>query len=197
MSGQGGCFCTNNKKYFKKAKLLSHHGMDKINFKKFYWSKKIGYQYNWSNIQAALAYAQISRLKKLLDKKREIFVNYKKIFSNNKNFILNKKIKNIKQTYWLSYITILNYKNIQKEKLINTLNKKKIEIRPMFYPVSSMPAFKKFVKNKKINLENRNSYEISRNTICLPSGNNLILKDQIKVASELKKCFINKHFLLS
>ena len=35
-------------------KLLSHHGMDKIKQRKFYWSKEIGYQYNWSNIQAAL-----------------------------------------------------------------------------------------------------------------------------------------------
>ena len=57
MSGQGGCLCTNDRNLYIKAKLLSHHGMDKIKQRKFYWSKEIGYQYNWSNIQAALAFA--------------------------------------------------------------------------------------------------------------------------------------------
>ena len=40
MSGQGGCLCTNDRNLYIKAKLLSHHGMDKIKQRKFYWSKK-------------------------------------------------------------------------------------------------------------------------------------------------------------
>ena len=41
MSGQGGCLCTNNKKIYEKAKLFSHHGIDKKLTGKYYWSKSL------------------------------------------------------------------------------------------------------------------------------------------------------------
>jgi perosamine synthetase len=189
MSGQGGCMCTNDKKLFLNAKLLSHHGMDKINQKKYYWSKIIGYQYNWSNIQAALAFAQIKRIKFLLSKKKQIFLNYKKILKKNPNFSINEKIKSVNQSYWISYLTFKGEKKIKKETIISLFNKKKIEIRPMFYPVSSMPAFKSYVNSKKIKKENNNSYDISKKSFCLPSGNSITLKDQTKVIMELTKIF--------
>ena len=40
MSGQGGCFALIIKNILK-AKLLSHHGMDKINFKNFTGQKRL------------------------------------------------------------------------------------------------------------------------------------------------------------
>ena len=58
----------------------------------------------------------------------------------------------------------------------------------MFYPVSSMPAFKKYV-DKKIKIENKNSYEISKNSFCLPSGNNIKYTDQVKIVKILNKIF--------
>ncbi len=188
MSGQGGCLCTNDRNLYIKAKLLSHHGMDKIKQRKFYWSKEIGYQYNWSNIQAALAFAQIKRIKELLKKKKEIFLNYKYLLRKNKNFQINKRINYVKQSYWLSYLIFDGKKKINKEKIVDLFNKYKIELRPMFYPVSSMPAFKKYV-NKKIRIENKNSYEISKNSFCLPSGNNIKYTDQVKIVKILNKIF--------
>ena len=63
MSSQGGALCTDDKKIFKKAKLISHHGIDKKLSEKYYWSNELGYNYNWTNIQAALALAQLKELK--------------------------------------------------------------------------------------------------------------------------------------
>lgn len=187
MSGQGGCLCTNDRNLYLKAKLLSHHGMDKIKQRKFYWSKEIGYQYNWSNIQAALAFAQMKRIKELLKKKKEIFVNYKYLLKKNKNFQINKKINYVKQSYWLSYLLYVGKRKMNKEKIVNLFNKYKIELRPMFYPVSSLPAFKRYVNKRKIRIENKNSYEISKKSFCLPSGNNIKYTDQVKIVKILNK----------
>ena len=51
-----------------------------------------------------------------------------------------------------------------------------------------MPAFKKYV-DKKIRIENKNSYEISKNSFCLPSGNNIKYTDQVKIVKILNKIF--------
>ena len=42
------------------AKLFSHHGIDKELTGKYYWSSLLGYNYNWTNIQAACAIAQLN-----------------------------------------------------------------------------------------------------------------------------------------
>ena len=70
MSGQGGCLCTDDKKLYQKAKLYLHHGLNKKSTSKYYWSDVLGYQYNWTNFQAAIAYAQMRRINSLIKKKR-------------------------------------------------------------------------------------------------------------------------------
>ena len=42
-------------------------------------------------------------------------------------------------------------------------------MRPMFYQISTMPAF----KNKKMSNYNKISKNISNNAVCLPNGYNL------------------------
>ena len=55
------------------AVSLSQHGIDKSKTGKYYWSKEIGFNYRWSNIQAALALAQFSRIRSLLKYKKKIY----------------------------------------------------------------------------------------------------------------------------
>ena len=64
-------------------------------------------------------------------------------------------------------IIVLN-KKFNKEKFIFFLKKKKINIRPVFYPLSSLPPYKNKVNKKKIaNLAN--SILISKYGFNLPS----------------------------
>ena len=111
MSGQGGCLCTNDYKIYKKAKLYSHHGLNKKNTSKYFWSDVLGYQYSWTNIQAALAYAQMKRINSLIKKKREIYKNYKKLLKGIKGVILNESENKSRPTNWISY---LNFSNLYK-----------------------------------------------------------------------------------
>ena len=58
MSGQGGCLCTDDKNLYK-SKTLSTSWFKQKDSSKYYWSDILGYQYNWTNFQAAIAYAQM------------------------------------------------------------------------------------------------------------------------------------------
>ena len=71
MSGQGGMLCTNKQDLYNSAKLMSHHGMDKPKDGKgkYYWSDVLGFNYGWTNIQAALALAQLRRINELIEYK--------------------------------------------------------------------------------------------------------------------------------
>lgn len=191
MSGQGGCLCTDNKKLYDRAKLHLHHGLNKKNASKYYWSDVLGYQYNWTNIQAAIAYAQIKRINDLIKKKKNIYKNYKKLIGRSKDLILNQSNNHTLTTNWISYLNFSKKYKFKKEELIKEVQKYKIDLRPIFYPLSSMPTFKNFVDKKKIKEKNNNSYELSKKGVCLPSGNNLNYKQQEFVIKTIKKVILH------
>ena len=70
---------------------------------------------------------------------------------------------------WMNIITLKN--NINNH-LINKFRKKKIDARGVWYPCNLQ---KMYINNQKFKLSN--VYKISRNSICLPSGPNLTLKE--------------------
>lgn len=186
-SGMGGMLCTNNKKLYEKCLLYHHHGMSgKTN--KFYWSDVIGFNYQITNLQASIILSQLKRINKLLKKKKEIFLEYKKNLKDyNKINFANYNVKNVKHSFWMTIIFLKNNLGLNKDKFINISKKYNIEFRPVFYPLTSMPAFKKFKKSN-----NKNSYDLSEYGICLPSGNDMNKKKIIYVTKILKK-IINEH----
>ena len=172
MSGQGGCLCTNNFKIYEKAKIIANHGIDKEKTGKYYWSTELGYNYNWTNLQASLALAQLSRISELINYKKNIYKLYLKYFSKIKNVQITKKIQNTNQTFWIVYA--ICDKKINKEKFCESFQKYKIDMRPMFYTLSSMTPFKAYNNNNT-----PISDKISNNSVMLPNGYNLN-EDKIK-----------------
>ena len=61
---------------------MSHHGIDKDSTGRYYWSSTLGYNYNWTNIQAALATAQLRRIEELISYKKWLFDEYNKRIGN-------------------------------------------------------------------------------------------------------------------
>lgn len=169
MSGQGGAVCTNNKKLYLKIKLLSHHGMAKGKKMKFYWSKIAGFNFGWTNIQAALALSQLRQIKGFIKYKKKVYNLYTKYLKKSKNMKINVVNSTVDSDYWITSLQIIN-KKISKEKVSKEMQKFNVDIRPMFYPLSSMPPFK---SKKNYKRHNVNSYEISKFGICLPNGYNL------------------------
>jgi len=187
MSGHGGAFCTDDYSLYKKAKLYSHHGIDKELTGKYYWSNVVGYNYSWTNLQAALALAQLRRIDELIAYKKWLFHEYKEHLSGIDGLQLSIAKKNVDPTYWISVAIIDAKYGMNKEELCSRFLEYQIDMRPLFYPVSSMPPFQDFIFNKNMRKVNRNAYLLSDNGICLPNGNNLSSKDVKYICDIFKK----------
>ena len=100
----------------------------------------------------SMALAQLSRIDSLIKYKKKVYNLYKKYFSKIKNVEITKKLINQDQTYWIVYAIV--DKKINKEKFCEKFKKYKIDMRPIFYQISSMPPFKnpKNIKGNKYKL---------------------------------------------
>ena len=172
MAGQGGVLATNDEEIYSKAKLYSHHGMLKYTDKTTFWSIVVGYNYNWTNIQAALALAQIRRLDELVNHRRQIFQWYKDRLEHINGLQLNFESSNVLNTFWVVTVIVDKIYNKKKEDLLRLFSEINIDCRPFFYPASSMPAFK-ISSKKNYSKKNKISYTISEYGISLPSAASL------------------------
>tara|TARA_B110000438_G_scaffold300036_1_gene351505 strand:- start:1278 stop:2420 length:1143 start_codon:yes stop_codon:yes gene_type:complete len=169
VAGQGGVFATNNKDFFERAKRLYHHGMAKYTEETTFWSLEIGYNYQWTNIQAALALAQIRRLEELVNQRRTLFSWYKERLKDIDGVQLNSEADNVKNTYWVVSAIVDKGYGLKKEDFMKKFKEKNIDSRPFFYPVSSMPPYRKYLNKKYDNL-NPVSYSLSKYGISFPSA---------------------------
>jgi perosamine synthetase len=173
MSGQGGAFCTADKELYKKAKLYSHHGIDKELTGKYYWSNVLGYNYNWTNLQAALALAQLRRIDELIAYKKWLFREYEKGLRSIEGLQLSGAKPNVDPTYWITSAIVDEQYGLDKEELCRRFEECQIDMRPLFYPVSAMPPYQKYLGGKKMSDENPVTYNLSEYGVCLPNGYNL------------------------
>ena len=187
MAGQGGAFCTNDENLYRKAKLLANHGIDKELTGKYYWTNTIGYNYQWTNIQAALALAQLRRINELIDYKKWLYESYFSYLKNIDGLYLNQFEDNVEPSYWIIAAVLTGKNKIKKEIICDYFKDKNIDMRPAFYPISSMPPFKKYLTKHQISKKNINTYYLSKYGIMLPCGYNLKKRDILRICNTLKK----------
>ena len=166
-SGEGGIITTNNHILYEKMKYLRDQAMS---YEKRYWHTEIGFNYRMTNLQAALALAQLERINKILDKKLEIFSWYHNYLNNINGIKLNPKLDNYKNVYWVICIELLNFSENERDTLMAKLNEKHIDSRPYFYPISEMPMYSsvytpvtKLISKRGINLPSY--YDITQDQV--------------------------------
>ncbi len=182
-TGEGGIVCFKNRNKMNKAKLLRDHGMST---KEKYWHEDIGFNYRMTNLQAAVGTAQFERISYIFRDKYMIVKNYKKYLKFEKNLKLPKAYGPVVNSYWLYTLTLLGRLKSHRDQIINHLLLHGIETRKVFYPMSKMPIYKKYLKKNKF----KNSNEIHESTICLPSYG--VSQKKIKYICYLIKLYINK-----
>ena len=126
--GSGGAILTNNHNIAEKARHLISTA--KIAHSYNYVHNEVGYNYRMSNLNAALGYSQIKRIKKILKNKRKLFSFYNKIFKKNLFFTLVNEPKKSKSNFWLQTILINEKYSKFIHQIIKDLNDEKIYVRP-------------------------------------------------------------------
>lgn len=158
--GEGGAITTNNKTLYKKMFKISNHGK---NSKKVFFQDEVGFKYKMSTIQCAMGISQIKKVNKLNIKKNHIYNYYKKRL-NRLPISFQVSNKYSKPCYWMPTFYV-NHPKFNRNDLINYMSKKKITLRPCFYPLHKF----KFYKSKFKSSEYKYSNLISKNGVNLPS----------------------------
>jgi perosamine synthetase len=162
-TGEGGMCLTNDEDLAQKMRVLRDHGMKP---EKRYWHEVVGFNYRMTNLQAALGVAQLGKIDKFIERKREVAKLYNLLLKDVKGITLHPEMSWAKNVYWLYSILIDNNYGINRDELIDKLAENGIETRPLFYPMHIMPPYKKYVTNCQFPVAEK----LSLNGINLPSS---------------------------
>ena len=184
-TGEGGMILTNNKRLYEKCKSLRNlcfgAGDNRFNH------DDIGWNYRFTNIQAAIGCGQLKNISWIIKRKREIGLRYNNLLKKNKKILIQKiKNKNSKNIFWVFGVVIKKGVKIKRGKVIKKLLDKGIQTRNFFTPMHKQKIFNKLKLFKKSD-KYPNSEFISKNGFYLPSGLGIKNSEIDYVATSLNK----------
>jgi len=171
VTGEGGMLVTNREDIYRRSLFLRDHGRKPGD--KMFWNTEVAYKYKMSSMQAALGLAQLERIAKLIERKRQIFSWYQSELGSIEGIALNYEAPGTKNTYWMVTVLLDEKFGLKKDKLMTLMSEKGIDCRPFFHPLSSIPAYQELEQAKKARRGNKNAYTISPYGLNLPSGMNM------------------------
>lgn len=175
-TGEGGMFVTNDGDLYEKVLTLSNHGRARGQTKQF-WPDMVGFKYKMSNIQAAIGCAQLERIDQLIAGKRRVFKTYEKALAGSP-VKMNPEPEGTVNGYWMPTAVFEKGLGFDREKLLREFSLNNIDGRVFFYPLSSLPSFKK--------ADNPVSYDIYERAINLPTYHEMTDDDMERVVSIVK-----------
>jgi perosamine synthetase len=177
-TGEGGMLVTSKERLAKRARFVANHSMHP---RRRYWHPVIGFNYRLSNIQAALGLAQLERIDELLADKQRIFHWYQELLADTE-VELNPCAPGVLNSFWL--VCALLPRGLSRDGVISQLREYGIETRPLFYPMHTLPAFRKYAQARPTPAV---AADIAARGISLPSGVKLSQEDVYCVANALKR----------
>ena len=183
-TGQGGMIVTDSKTLYERCCELKDFGRKigaKKNMKRAFEHETIGYNFKFTEFQAAIGISQMKKLPKRIIKKKKMFKKYQDLLRDAKGISFVKTDLN-KITPWMIDI-ILDSKN-KKNKLIDYLEKNYVETRIFYPPIHRLKPYKDLDKNY------RNSSDISDKGLWLPSSVTLENKEIDFICRKIKD-FVN------
>ena len=165
-TGEGGAVIVNSKKIYEKLKLIRSHGRQ-INSNYFQTNEtpnyiSLGYNWRMSSMTAALGISQLSKLDKLISKRRKNAQYLSSKLNKHSKIILPFNYKNHKSVFQLFSIRVTD--NL-RDNLMTFLTSKGIMSKIFFEPVHLSKFYSKNM-NKKISLPK--TEKISQQVLTLP-----------------------------
>jgi perosamine synthetase len=177
-TGEGGMFVTNDPELYEKVYTLNNHGRERGEAKQF-WSSVVGYKYKLSNIQAAIGFAQVERIKDLVARKREIFQLYRQQLID-ESITMNPEYEGMTNGYWMPTVVVDDHVRFDRKLMFDVFRQHDIDARVFFWPVSSLPMFENVVSNTV-------SYSIYNRGFNLPSYHDMLDSDIELISDVVKK----------
>ena len=181
----GGMLVSNDIEALKKARFLATQARDPA---PYYQHSVKGFNYRLSNILAGIGRGQLEVLDERVNQRRTVFRRYAQYLSEINGISLMPELAGTFSNRWLTAILVDEDKlGVSKEQILDYLSDKNIEARPVWKPLHMQPLFDGMTYYPHSEHENV-SEDLFRNGICLPSGSNMSLQDQMKVINCIKGC---------
>ena len=172
----GGMLVSENKEWIEKAKFYSTQAKEAHIY---YEHEEYGYNYRMSNVLAAIGVAQMEVIEERIEKKRKIFSWYREFLDNVVECKFMPELELSRGNRWLSAII---FSNTSHDTIMNALEKKNIESRPLWKPMHMQPLF----KDAKSYLDGT-SEELYSKGLCLASSTTMTKKDVEMICNIIKK----------
>lgn len=182
----GGMLISNNIEALQKARFLATQARDPA---PHYQHSELGYNYRLSNILAGVGRSQLKVLDSRVNARRTVFQTYYQALAGLPGITFMPELENTFSNRWLTALTIDEKEaGVTVNEILSSLEKENIEARPVWKPLHMQPLFNQYKyfphsKTKSI------SEEFFKYGICLPSGSNMLLQDQMRVIECIKKTF--------
>jgi perosamine synthetase len=158
-TGEGGMCLTNSAELAQSLRVLRDHG---ITPSRSYWHERVGFNYRITNLQAAIGHSQLWRIDETLARNKSLAdVYYDEL----------KAIPGVRfpppmdpiydPVVWLACVQVPASK---RDAILAAALEAKIEMRPFFHPLSSLPPYEKYARACP------NSVELSATGINLPTS---------------------------
>lgn len=165
-TGEGGVIFTDSEERYRKLYRIKNHGRDR---KGVFIHPSIGYNFCFSDLQAAIGVAQLRKMDRIFARKDFIYNYYCERLESVEGIKVMKVPSHVRSNHWF-----INVQVEDPERFGNLLKERKIGTRRFFYPLHLQPCYEGDVENREREYPNTNW--LYDHGISLPSS--VILKDE-------------------
>jgi perosamine synthetase len=188
-TGEGGMLLVDDDELLARVLKLRDHGRKPGDI--MFFNDELGWKYKMSSMQAALGLAQLERVDELVNGKRQNFSWYREELSDWNQGSLIADIPGLFNSYWMTTVIIDSALGLTKEELVPRMRARGIDVRPFFYPLSMIPAFRETPEAARARDQNCVAQRLSPYGVNLPSALNLDRASIAKVCGELRETLGN------
>lgn len=181
-TGEGGMVVTNDPEIAHRSRYYKNLCF-KVNGPRDYLHEDVGFNYRFTNLQAAVGLAQLERLEDYVEMRRKNALLYHELLAQIPGLQLPVEKPEVKNVYWMYAVTLEPKQfGMERAPLLEKLKAKGIDSRVFFTPLSAQPCLK-----RSGSAEDMRSYpvtqRVSENGFYLPSSSHLS-EDQITYIGE-------------
>lgn len=187
----GGALLTDDKDIADNVRYLATQARQPV---VHYEHTDVGYNYRLSNILAALGRAQLSRLDKMIERRRQHRAFYRELFAGVSGVEIFGEPSGVDggdtiDNFWLTSILIdKEVAGFSSEDLRSVLNQANIESRPLWKPMHLQPVFKKYRS-----FTNEEGQRLFDSGLSLPSGSVLDNASMNRVETTIGQFLESQH----
>jgi perosamine synthetase len=183
--GEGGVILTDDDDLAKAAYRLKNHGRDR---KGIFVHESIGFNFSFTELQAAVGIAQMKKLPAILNKKRAVHDRYVSELRDLKNFRPVFVDPRCEPVFWFTSFLCPN-----TDELSAFLHGQSIQTRRFFYPLHLQPCYADGKHVHRLGADFRISESAYRQGISLPSSYSLTEDDQSHVIEQVRRFHASRH----